>query len=199
MIDQRELFAEPSKPHDHGCKVSLKIPAHWTVAADFDGPNQCYRYTLVHRWAAGPMALIAMKNPSAADIRVGDQTVMKTARIFRRLGFGAQVVVNSCAYRHVTPAKLREIEDPVGPRNLTAIANAAADADLVVVAHGLLPGALQKHADAMCETLLNAGHNLHVLRLTAGGVPMHPLYIPNDTDPVVWRRLHERRIPCRRT
>lgn len=201
-MEQIDLFTDPPK-HDHGCKVLIKIPEHWSVAAEFDGPDNCYRYTLIHRWAAGPMAMIAMKNPSGASEHVGDQTVMKTARIFRRMGFGAQVVVNTCAYRHVSPQMLLTVPDPVGPGNHAAMIRVAAQVRLIVVAHGRLPGGLQRHADAMCETLLGTGHDLHVLRLLQDGVPTHPLargtgHVPDTTDPVIWRRAAtDRKLPCR--
>lgn len=186
-----DLF-EPTAEHDHGCKVLIKIPAAWKVDAEFGGPDNCYRYKLGHVWDDTlPMAMIAMMNPSAAGLRIGDQTVMKTSRIFKRLGFGGQWIANTCAYRHVRPAELLTVTDPVGPRNLAAILEMAEDAQMVVIAHGQLPGGLQRHAEAMCAALRGTGHRLHVLRLSQDGTPMHPLargknHIPEATVPVPW-------------
>lgn len=138
------------------------------------------------------MALFGMTNPSGADLRFGDMTVMKTSRIARRLGFGGQWIANSCAYRDVRPKGLLTVSDPVGPRNHAAIAEMAADAGLIVVAHGRLPGQLQRHADAMVTVLRSTGKPLHVLGLTEGDrVPMHPLargknHIPEDVEPFMW-------------
>lgn len=186
-----DLF-EPPAEHDHGCKVLIKIPAAWKVEAEFGGPGDCYRYKLRHVWDDElPMAMIAMMNPSGAGIRVGDQTVMKTWRIFRRLGFGGQWIANTCAYRHVRPGELLTVADPVGPRNLAAILEMAEDARMVVIAHGRLPGTLQRHAEAMCAALRQAGHSLYVLRLSRDGIPTHPLargksHIQDATVPVPW-------------
>jgi LmbE family N-acetylglucosaminyl deacetylase len=77
---------------------------------------------------------------------------------------------------------------------VSAILDMAARSDLIVVAHGRLPGDLQRHASAMCEALRAAGHRLHVLRLTTGdGVPVHPLargrgHIPENVVPQPWHR-----------
>jgi hypothetical protein len=194
-----DLFPEAAR-HDHGCKVKIRIPTDWFVEATFDGPNDCYRTKLLHKWGRGPTALIAMMNPSGADWNVGDQTVMKTSRIFRRLGYGGQWIGNACAYRHVSPRALLAVEDPVGPKNIPAILEMAAQSHIVVVAHGRLPGRLQRHATEMCEALLNAGHDLHVLALTASGVPMHPLargkgFIAETIKPTPWKKAaHARGI-----
>jgi hypothetical protein len=82
--------------------------------------------------------------------------------------------------------RLLEVDDPVGPSNHNCIREMAERASMIVIAHGLLPGDLQRHADAMCRLLLVEGHRLHVLRLTKGGVPSHPLYIPDNTNPAPW-------------
>jgi hypothetical protein len=192
MSDSRQpdLLAASSK-HDHGCKVRIKIPESWKVEAEFGGPNDCYRYKLMHRWGKGPLAMIALKNPSGADLHVGDQTVMKTSRMFRRMGYGGQWIANTCAYRHVSPAALLKVEDPVGPRNIEAILEMAAESSFIIIGHGNLPGDLQHHADAMCAALRQAGHKLHVLALTKFGIPMHPLargraYVPEGVVPAVW-------------
>jgi hypothetical protein len=169
-----------------------RIPADWTVSAEFDGPVQEYRYKLLYRWGDGPLAAFFMTNPSGADERAGDMTVMKTSRIARRLGYGGQWIGNSCAYRHVSPKALLETEDPVGPGNHQALLEMARDAAIVVIAHGRLPGNLQRHAHSMCRLLQEAGHQLHVLRLTPDNVPMHPLargknFIPEAVTPIPWK------------
>jgi hypothetical protein len=186
-----DLLGDDSDQHDHGCKRLFRIPPSWYVRANFDGPNDCWRYLLVHRWGPGPLALFAMMNPSGADLHVGDATVMKTARIARRLGYGGQMVVNACAYRGVKPNMLLTVPDPVGPENVSTIKQAALEADLIVVAHGNLPPTLQHHADAMVVALRASGKPLHVLGLSSQGVPMHPLargknIIREDVIPEAW-------------
>ena len=188
-----DLFGGESDQHDTGCKRLIHIPASWQVEATFDGPGGCWRYLLMHRWGPGPLALFGMMNPSGADRRVGDATVMKTSRISRRLGYGGQIIVNACAYRGVQPAMLLNVTDPVGPKNLDTIKQAALDADMTVVAHGNLPPTLQHHADAMVDVLRASGKQLNVLGLSGQGVPMHPLArgknaIREDVVPQPWSR-----------
>ena len=193
-----DLFDNTEAPaaRDPGGKTRIKIPAGWDTIAEFSGENggcygDCYRHSLYHRWTDGPLAMWGMMNPSMADCRCLDPTVAKTARISTRLGYGGQVIVNACAYRSTNKMGLLLVADPVGPGNHAAILRAARAAGIIIIAHGRLPGDLQKHADAMCRLLRDAGHKLHVLRLTDDGVPMHPLargkrHIPEDVVPQPW-------------
>lgn len=184
-----DLFG-PSPGHDPGGRVRYRVNPQWKVGALFSGEGACYREKLMHRWGDGPAAMIAMMNPSVADYRVLDPTVAKTARLAKQWGYGAQVVVNACAYRATDKLRLLEVKDPVGRFNLEAIRIAAESVDLIVVAHGQLPKGLQKHADAMVNMLLKHGHTLHVLKLSKGGIPYHPLLIPMpeaEIKPLVWK------------
>jgi len=195
-----DLFEHSTAPtaHDPGGKTRIKIPDGWEVCASFTGEGgdpygDCYRLSLMHRWGDGPMALWEMMNPSTADCRFLDPTVAKTARISKRLGFGGQFIGNACAYRATDRMRLLTVADPVGPGNHDANLRMAAAAGVIIIAHGRLPGDLQKHADAMCRLLHDAGHKLHALRLTDDGVPMHPLargkrHIPEDVVPQPWNR-----------
>lgn len=183
---------DPAGRHDPGCKLLIRLPADTRVSAVYGGVDGCYRYSLEQVWDADkPRAMVAMMNPSAAGESYNDMTVAKTGRIFRRLGYGSQVIVNACAYRATDRMRLLEVDDPVGPLNMLTILGCADRCALVVVAHGRLPGGLQRHADAMVAALRRNGHQLHVLRLTPDGVPMHPLargkaHIPEDVVPAPW-------------
>ncbi len=181
--------ADPS--HDPGGKIRIPIPPGWIIDVLFDGPGCCYRYKLSHRWSPGPLALWALMNPSTADRHWLDPTVHKTARMSQRMGFGGQFIANAAAYRATKRMQLLDIRDPVGPGNHAAILEMAEQADLIVIAHGRLPGSLQPLAGSMCRLLQDAGHSLNVLRLTHDGVPMHPLargkgHIPDSTTPKPW-------------
>jgi hypothetical protein len=176
--------------HDVGCRRKIRIPPHWTVDAEFCGVNGCFRPMLVHRWATGPLALFALMNPSAADTEFLDMTVSKTARIAQNLGYAGQIIVNACDYRATQQKQLLTV-DPISPVNLERIAWAAAQADILVVAHGNLPGKLQHHADAMCAVLRASGKPLHVFALSKSGVPVHPMsrgkvFVRTDVRPILW-------------
>lgn len=192
MPDQLALFdAKPAPAHDPGGKVRIRLPDEIDGGAEFGGAGECYRVKLVRRWAAGPLCLFGMMNPSTAEARANDPTVAKCCQMARWWGFGGLFIANACAYRATDRMRLLEVADPVGPRNHAAILEMAAESKRIVIAHGRLPGDLQRHANAMCQLLQDAGHQLHVLRLTPDGVPMHPLargkaHIPVQTVPIPW-------------
>lgn len=191
-MSQLELFAPGAAVHDPGGKSVWRLPPDTQGGAEFGGPGDCYRYKLFRRWAAGPVCLFGMMNCSEARADVNDPTVSKVCQMARGWGFGGTLVANACAYRATDRMRLLEVDDPVGPRNHAAILEMAAEAKLVVIAHGRLPGNLQRHAHEMCELLQDAGYELHVLRLTEDGVPVHPLargkaHIPITTRPQPWR------------
>jgi hypothetical protein len=175
--------------HDPGGKVRHKIPSTWKVGAQFGGPNNQYRYVLMHRWSDGPIVGFMLMNPSIGDCQVMDPTIYKTSRIARRLGYSGQYILNVCGYRATNKARLLEVDDPVGPFNHDAIRTTAARCSVIVVGHGILPRGLQKHADAAVKLLVDNGYRLHVFKLTKGGVPQHPLYVREDgqDDPKLWK------------
>jgi hypothetical protein len=187
-----DLFCYQAKAmHDPGCKRLIRLPADVKITAEFGGEGDCYRYSLLHRWSNGPLLMWNLMNPSGAGVEFGDSTVAKTGRISRRLGFGGQWIANACAYRATDRMRLLEVEDPVGPRNHGAIREMAATSEMIIIAHGRLPGALQTHADRVVEILLDMGRTLHVLRLSNDGVPVHPLargkgHIPENIEPQPW-------------
>lgn len=192
-----DLFGENQK-HDPGCKRLLPIPSEWRVGATFDGDNDEYRYTLEYVWdESRPLVGWSLMNPSGATPRHGDMTVMRTASISKRWGYGGQIIVNACALRGTQPSMLLTYPDPAGPRNLTMIRIVARSVGMIVVAHGKLPGGLQHHAEAMVRALREARPDLalHVLGLSGDGTPLHPLTrgklavqhgIPGSVQPIPW-------------
>ena len=86
---------------------------------------------------------------------------------------------------------LLQTPNPEGPDNLPTIADLAGRASLLVVAHGNLPGGLQKHADAIVAVLRTTGKPLHVFGLSRSGVPQHLLargrnLVPENVVPQLW-------------
>jgi hypothetical protein len=55
-----------------------------------------------------------MLNPSVADEQDDDATIKRCVRRGKALGAGGIIVMNLFAYISTDPAKLREVEDPVG-------------------------------------------------------------------------------------
>jgi hypothetical protein len=174
--------------HDVGCKTRVPIPPDVTVSAQFAGPNDCYRIRLEHRWGNGPAVMFAMMNPSAASTKESDATIRKCGQFARRWGYRALLVGNACAYRATNPKTLLTVSDACGAiYNWPALANLSYEADMIVIAHGRLPKKLAIHGRQMCAILMNSGKPLHALRVSEDGNPWHPLYLPLDTVPFIWR------------
>jgi hypothetical protein len=145
-----------------------------------------YRYRLGRRWAdGGTTCLFVMLNPSTADATIDDPTIRRCANFARGWGHGALGVVNLYAFRATDPRDLWQAEDPVGPDNDRHIENAIADAAVVICAWGA-HGHRSGRDRFVCDLIAAAGKVPHCLRVTKGGAPEHPLYLPRDLRPAVW-------------
>ncbi len=182
-------------------------PLEATASLSADG---CYRWTLTRRWGPGPTAAWIMLNPSRADATTDDPTLRRVIAFAQTAGFGQIRVTNLYAWRSPSPSVLRRVVDAVGISNDQAILDAAAGAEVIVVAWGT-------HADpARAATVLQLldHRTLWCLGQTRGGQPSHPLYVPARTplqayrlgrhdwtdwrpihDPGVDEQLHERFCP----
>ena len=181
-----DLF--PATGHDPGGRRLLRLPPGTASSAVFGGPRDCYRYQLLRRWGPGPAVLFVMMNPSTAGTAFDDPSVAKCGRFARAWGCDALFVGNAFAYRATDQRRLAEVADPVGPENDHHLIGMAASARLVVVAYGTpqLPQ-LRARGPAVARLLAGVGIALHVLRLSPkGGIPMHPLYLPETLTPQPW-------------
>ena len=142
-----------------------------------------YRYTLLRSWAmTGPQVCFCMLNPSVADHIFDDATVRRLLVFAKDWGYGSLQVVNLFAYRATNPARLRDVDDPVGPQNNQAILEAAFHADRVIVAWGAL-GSWRERDQQALALLERAGREPYHLGLTREGHPRHPLYLRKTVTP----------------
>lgn len=186
----RDLFGEAK--HHAGDRV-LSLAAGTQGSAVFGGVGDCYRYRLGRTWDAMlPAALFVMMNPSTASAYVDDATIAKVTKFARRWGFGGLLIGNVHAYRCTDQARLVETPDPAGPENEAHLLAMASDAALIVMAYGNPKvAALRQRGPAVARMLVAAGHQLHTLRVSAAGVPWHPLYLPDGTQPTPWSPPHD--------
>jgi hypothetical protein len=87
-------------------------------------------------------------------------------------------MTNAFAFRATYPPIMMAEADPVGPGNDEALVYHARRAGVVVAAWGV-HGAYQGRHDALRALL----PDLYCLRLTNGGLPAHPLYLPKTLVP----------------
>ena len=145
-------------------------------------PGRRYRYRLWRAWDAdADRVLFVLLNPSTADERVNDPTIRRCIAFARSWGFGGVEIVNIFAYRSTDPAALREIPDPIGPRNDYHIKAARRRSTRCIAAWGNHGTHLDRAARVL-RTLHRLG-DVDCLCRTKTGQPGHPLYISSKTMP----------------
>jgi hypothetical protein len=142
-----------------------------------------WRYLLWRRWdESKPLANFLMLNPSTADEFKLDPSCTRARKYAERWGYGGLIVTNIFGWRATDPKVMRAVRDPVGRGNDRAILQAARDSALVVCAWGTHGEHLSRGAEVV-QLLSREGVPLHSLRVTAGGHPSHPLYLPQTLTP----------------
>ncbi len=142
-----------------------------------------FRYELHRTWdVALPRLVFVMLNPSGADGWVNDRTIDKCMAFARLLGYGGIIVLNLFAFRATDPDDLRAAGYPVGPLNDAHIAAVAGRGHDVICAWGAGAAKLARPR-AVMAILRAAGAKPMALRMTRGGAPGHPLYLPLTCRP----------------
>ena len=159
----------------------------WTGSAVFS-KNGKYRYVLTRTQETAPSLFVkprtgyvawVMLNPSTASGEDDDPTVRRCMNFTTRLGYARLAVVNLFAFRTAYPSVLHREPHPVGPANDEYLRKIAKDAEVVVCAWGT-GGTFRKRSAAVLD--LFAGVSLRCLGHSKTGEPLHPLYLPADTQ-----------------
>lgn len=149
----------------------------------FLSQDRRYRY-LLRRNLSHPMyegerpCLFIMLNPSTADEKLDDPTIRRCTGFALGWKCTDLWVVNLFAFRATNPKDLMTAEDPVGPENDGAIAQAVhfcQKRGMIVAAWGAHRLAYQRGKE-----LSGKYHPLACLGRTASGAPRHPLYVRSD-------------------
>lgn len=150
-----------------------------------------YRFQLVRALERGMFAptkqgAIAwvLCNPSTADAEVDDATVRKCWRYTVGWGYGSMMFVNVNPYRSTNPKAQVEPAEPWLVCNDSWLRYAVTQCPYVIAAWGdsALP-TLVKRAVSVIHPL----GPLHSLHVTKSGQPGHPLYLPGDAQPRLWK------------
>ena len=132
--------------------------------------------------------MFTMLNPSTADERRDDATIRRCIRFARRWGFGKLYITNLSPLRATDPKKLLAAglePDDVWEQNLDHILAASGSSGLVVAAWGN-QGDAGGRAGRVLAAFRDVGQEAHCLGVTKRGQPLHPLYVPASTVPVVF-------------
>jgi hypothetical protein len=148
-----------------------------------------YRYWLSREWEPELGRVCwGMLNPSKATKYETDPTDTRVRNFTRDWGYGAYTIVNIGALQATDPTELAHADDPCGPENDTHFREAVERADLVIAAWGAsypkrLAGTVQQKAAWL------KANGAHVLGLTKGGDPRHPLYMLGASRPLLWSEV----------
>lgn len=196
VSDQLKLF-------DAQASVAPEPPDIRGSAEVTDGGQ--YRWRLKRWWGGGLPVCWIMLNPSTADAKQNDPTLLRVIHFTRAWGYDALTVVNLYPFRSAHPraCRLWSNWESRGPdyyardrlqQNLCIVAEEAKRSQLAIAAWGA--GAWDGDwVDEVVEEV-QGGRSpfpaLHCLGKTAGGAPLHPLArgrhrVPDDQQPVLWR------------
>lgn len=159
---------------------------HYTFTGALVSPCGLYRYRLWRRWSDKPVLIFIMLNPSTADGEQDDPTIRKCVGFADRMGYGGIEILNLFAYRATKPADLKAAGYLVGPDNdshIKATLNIYHD---VICAWGVNAATAQGWARVkqVMEIVDGIGIEADALRLTANGIPWHPLMLPYACEPI---------------
>ena len=143
-------------------------------------PCREYRYTLYREWSPGDriVQFIGL-NPSTADEINNDPTVTRCINYAKRWGYDAMYMTNIFAYRATDPRVMKAHPEPVGSENDHYLSLVAREVDIVIAAWGT-HGAYLNRGDQVKQLI----RDLHCLKITNGGHPSHPLYLPARLVPI---------------
>jgi hypothetical protein len=154
--------------------------------------------TALFRWrldrdvqAEGIVAVLCGVNPSTAGAEKNDQTIRKDVGFARIHGWRRIIKVNKFAFRATDVRKLAGAFDPIGPDNDAHLAQAFADADVIVPCWGplaKLPKRLRRRYIEVARIMERAGKPTMCLGTAKDGQPLHTLTLSYETPLVPWSR-----------
>lgn len=182
-MTQAPNFSASISDHDPGGKVRLKLGENVHGAASFSPCGSC-RFFL-ERWEGErhqPFVFWLGMNPSTADASVDDPTICREWGFTKRFGLNRMVKFNVSPYRATNPRDLmlHPFESEY-QRNLIEGLIIASQADIVVLAHGVLPAIILHWRENWYRGLDQGGIPVRCLGTTKDGHPRHPLYLRKDT------------------
>ena len=152
------------------------------AGADIRGRRKQYRYALWRIWDRGlPTVTFIGLNPSTADAKLDDPTLVRCMGFARDWGYGGVYTANLFAFRATDPRDMKAARSPIGPDNDRVIRELADKSDKVIAAWGN-DGAWMGRADSVREAV----PSLYYLKMNRSGQPAHPLYLPKHLEPIPW-------------
>ncbi len=120
-------------------------------------------------------------NPSIADEKIDDPTIRRCMAYAKDWGYDGLCMANLFAYRATLPEEMKRSKDPIGLDTDNWLNKLAKGAGIVIAAWGV-DGQFLERGKVVQQMI----QPLHYLRLTKGGYPGHPLYLPKTLIPQPW-------------
>lgn len=124
-------------------------------------------------------------NPSTADETKDDPTIRKCIGFAKLWGFGALCMTNLFAWRDTKPENMKKATNPIGEDNQHHLLKCASGAGWILAAWGK-DGRFINQDLTVRQWLGDISRQLHCLRINKDGSPMHPLYVPYSTQPIIY-------------
>lgn len=164
------------------------LPANWDMWTDDDGQPILDGEG---KQLGEPLSCVfVMLNPSTADGDQDDPTIRRCVSFAKAWGYDRMEVVNLFAWRSTDPRAVLAMTggklDPVGTANRAFVHRAIERAGMIVCAWGAHGGHIGQD-ETMLGWIEEHDGQPHALRVTKGGFPAHPLYLPADLQPKPYR------------
>jgi hypothetical protein len=151
-------------------------------------PCRRFRFELRRTWDPElPTVTFCGLNPSTADASLDDPTIRKEVAYAKRWGYGSLIKVNAYAFRATDPKALKlgtADAQYVGDDNDRWISRAALEGFAFVAAWG---NHITELRQQQVLRLVCRWTHVYALRITQADKPSHPLYLPGDYKPIVWK------------
>lgn len=146
-----------------------------------------HRYSLWRIWdKEKPLIMFIGLNPSTAKEDADDPTIRRVKSFAASWGFGGFYMMNLFSYVTPYPAQLSHFEDPVDGANLFQLKQVGKICSEVIFAWGSFPEA--RHVAEEIKPLFPGAKALIV---NSDGSPRHPLYVPQNTIPVIYNKTQK--------
>jgi hypothetical protein len=155
--------------------------------------DQQYRYILKRVWVTNdePVPVFIMLNPSSANAETNDPTIKRCMGFAKHWGYSGVEIVNLFALISTNPKILLNHDYPIGPDNDMYLHGAIASATIVIAAWGTIANKTRykNRVPNITRMAVELNQPLYCVGTTKEGDPIHPLYQPADTKPVLWNPI----------
>lgn len=153
-----------------------------------------YRYWLTRRWSDGALLGIIGKNPSKADAKRDDQTIVKEIALTKFLGYGGFLKLNAYDLIATDSNELIHVTETVACSDMNRADAIIASLliygvkDVLCVwgthSNRYLAERVRNRGEMLRRRLRDAGFAMLCLGRNSDGTPKHPLYLSPKTRPI---------------